>query len=771
MVTPSTRFLIDAGFIVARAHKTFFGAPLMTAAGKDHTFAFGCVRDVLRLRQNLGIRAGVVVIGKEAYLISSRDRVLDLIAFLNELKIPHIHDAGNFALQVASRLRSEFSYIVTADRRFLQFCAEDLIVVLPREGKQTEWDWMSLEAMKTRMGIAPKDVPTYLALTDPSSASVLTSKQAIRLIELYGNIDSIYENLGQVMSAQVRRKLAECEAGIRQRYAESRCELACSHMPKRDKHYFLNDLDTLNNRKVLKRYGFHSLLTLLANSVAVRPDSRGRVATSDSYHAVVDRKGIEKLESTICAGKLCSIDTESDEKDPREATLLGISFSVKNGEAYFVPLIERDLKDLTKNDVLEVLQRIFNSKVDFIGHNIKYDYLMLRKFGVTMRRIHFDTMLAAYDCHGDWLFFNLPYLCKRYLGKEIKSYSDLVSAGGSFLDLPLREMVNHACQDADMTRRLYPCLLGELQKRSIAGQFFNHSMKHLQRLARIEFDGISVNVGQIDKIKDDLLKRITRLRLEIFTMVGKDFDVDSQQALSAVLREVADLRGYIGPSRITTSSLEHLAIAEPIPRLIAKFKRLRSEVVRLESISAAVRDGKIFPLFNQIKSRTGMITTSRPSLFDIEGPSDVKSCFHGCVRDLFVDPERSLHILSKVTKDPVLIKVRTSKSKIDPFMAKHPLMQEIDRDELLLRLAIGQSDTVLSKRFLIDRLNITTMRHDLEKRYRVMFQWLNNFRRMARANRYATNGELRKYIDGLKSSDVARRDRALEYAVRWLIHY
>jgi len=246
------------------------------------------------------------------------------------------------------------------------------------------------------------------------------------------------------------------------------------------------------------------------------------------------------------------------------------------------------------------LKRIFNSKVDFIGHNIKYDYLMLRRSGVTMRRIHFDTMLAAYDCHGDWPFFNLPYVCKRYLGKEIKSYSDLVSDGSSFLDLPLREMVNHACQDADMTRRLYPGLLAQLQKRGIAGQFFNHTMKHLQRLAKLEFDGIAVNVGRIDRIKEDLLKRVTRLRLEIFTMVGKDFDLESQQALSAVLREVADLRGYIGPSRITVSSLEHLAIVEPVARLIVEVKRLRSRIVRLESISAEARDGKIYPLFNQI---------------------------------------------------------------------------------------------------------------------------------------------------------------------------
>ena len=88
----------------------------MTAAGRDHTFTFGCVRDFLRLRRNLGIRAGVLIIGKEAYSVSSRDSVLDLIAILNELKIPHVHDPLNLGLHVASRLHSEFSHIVTADQ-------------------------------------------------------------------------------------------------------------------------------------------------------------------------------------------------------------------------------------------------------------------------------------------------------------------------------------------------------------------------------------------------------------------------------------------------------------------------------------------------------------------------------------------------------------------------------------------------------------------------------------------------------------------------------
>lgn len=768
---PENHFLIDAAFIVEQTHKTFFGAPLLAPAEMDYTFAFGCVRDFLRLRRNLGIKAGVMILGKETHSVSSRDSVINLIGILKKLKIPHVHDPLNFGLHVINHMRHGYSHIVTADRRCLQFCNDNLIVVLPREGKQIEWDWWSSDAVKSMIGIAPKDVPTYLALTDPSSAVALTNKQAIRLIELYGNIDSIYVNHSQIVSVQIRKKLAECESGIRQCYAQIRCEPVGNQMRNPVEDDSLSGLDTMDSRQLFMGYGFHSLLTLLANPIGADPESRVRTPNLVSYHAVVDREELQKLESVVLASNLCSIDTETDDKDPRKAMLLGISFSVKDGEAYFIPMIETDLKDLTVSDVLNALRRIFNSDVDFIGHNIKYDYLMLRRSGVTIKRVHFDTMLAAYDCHGDWPFFNLPYVCKRYLGKEIKSYSDLVSDGSTFLDLPLKEMVSHACQDADITRRLYPVLLAQLKERGITGQFFNHTMEHLRRLANYEFIGIAVNVGRLDRIKEFLLEQETRLRLEICAMAGKDFDLESQQAILEVLREVANLKGYIGPRRLTVSALEHLAIVEPIARLIVEIKRLRSRIMRLESIAIAARDGKIYPLFNQIKSRSGLVSSIEPNMFDIDGPSELKSCFYGKVRDLFVDASASLHILAEVTKDSVLIKALASKSKVDPAIAKHPLMQEFDPDELLLCLAVGQSDTALSKRFLVDRLKIATMRHDLEKRYPTMFQWLNNFRRLARTKCYATNGDLRKYIDGLKSSDIAKRGQALEYAIRWLIRY
>ncbi len=321
-----------------------------------------------------------------------------------------------------------------------------------------------------------------------------------------------------------------------------------------------------------------------------------------------------------------------------------------------------------------------------------------------------------------------------------------------------------------MTFRLYRVLLAQLEKRNIKRQFLNDTMGHLQRLAKLEFDGIAVDVGGIDKIRQRFVEQGTCLRSELCRMVGKVFDCESEQELSEILRKVPSLRGYIGPRKVSLSTLEQLAITEPAARLIVEFKRVRRKVARLESISDAARDGRIYPLFNQIRSRTNLVATNGPSLFNVEGPRELKSCIDGRVRDLFSDTRRALATLAQLTQDPVLLRAVAAKFKADPVMAKHPWIQEFDYHDLLISHAVGQSDAVLSRRFLVERSKIAAMRHDLERRYQKMFRWLNDFRRMARTSGYAANGDLRKYIDGLKSSDIARRDLALQQAVRWLIH-
>jgi DNA polymerase I len=771
VVRPESRFLVDTAFIVERAHKMFSGTALLTTDANDHSFTFGFARDFLRLRNSLGIRVGVLVFASEVHSQTTDQNLEDVVSFLEELAIPYIYDRANAGLKIAASLRSQFSHVVSNNEQFLQLTDDEHTVVLIRHNSLHPCEWMSPEAVRTAMGIAPTAVPTYLALTSAPKWDALTNRQAVRLIELYGNLDSIYENLPNLPSGQVRRKLQESESQVRGYFAANSADRPRPLPPCEVQNWSLSDMNTERNRQCLRTRGFHSLVPLLTNPAHVLLDLNERGPRPNSYHAVVDPKGIQKLEALLLSSKLCAIDTESNDKDPRKGELLGIAFSMAGGEAYFVPLIECDLRGLQKDNVLRFLKRICESDVNFVGHNIKYDYLLLRRNGVRINSVHFDTMLAAYDCHGDWDFFNLPYLAQSFLNEKIKSYSDLLDQDSTLLDVPFEELVNHACGDADMTMRLYPILLAELSHRSITGQYHDQTMALMRYLGELEFQGVPVDSSKIDAIHRRFSLKASGLKDEICKKVGKAFDLDSEKDLSTVLKEALALRGYLAPRKITMAVLEQMATSEPIARLVVQYKRLRRRILGLQTISTSVSSGKIYPLFNQIKSRAGLLASVGPSLFESGASPHLKWCFDRKVRDYFTDRQRSLDALLHLTQDPVLQEVLKRQGKVDIFMAEQVIMKDLDHDELLLSLAVGQSDATISRVFLVDRVKVAEIRHDLGKRYQTMFGWLENYRRSAQANGYATIDGKRKYIDGLKSSDISRREKALENAVRWLIHY
>ncbi len=768
MVSVHDRFIIDATFILKRIHDSFFGAPLLTVDGKDHTFAFGFARDILRLRRKLGVCGCVLVIGKDSRLVTSDQNIENTIAFLDRLEYPYYHDPLTATLAMVNYLCPHFSHIVTSDKRFLQLARENFGIVLMDVRNANQYTFYSRESIRTQIGVDPINVPTYLTLTTGSKNKTLTHRQAVGLIDLYGNLDAIYKNLSRISASSIRKKLADYVVDARQYYSESKIEPGRDTVSYQIKRVVAN-LDTNKRRQALREYGFHSLVDFLKKPTqSPLPTVLGEYNKA-SYNAVTNRESLQRLESQMILAKVCAIDTESDDTNPRNAQLLGVSFCVKNGEAYFVPLIENELEDISENDVLNFLKRMLHLEVDFIGHNIAYDYILLRKNGLEMKSVYFDTMLATYECHGDWEFFNLKYLAHRLLGRQIEAYRDLVDKNTTFLDLPFSELVRHGCQDADVTLRLYHLLSDRLNEKKLLKQYFNYAMSRLKEICELEFDGIPVDEDKINKIKELMVNQAVRLKDEVGRKLGKVGDIDSQKDILRILTDVFGIRRVGGITRVTLAHLEQLAMNEPTVRLIVRYKRLRRQIKKVDAIVAAIRGKRIYPRFNLVGSPAGLVATTKPRIFGIEGPHQLKRCFGRNVEPYFRDRQRALDTISELTQDPVLRKVRKSKHKIDTFMAKHPLMKNLEHDDLLLSLCISQSDLCLSRRFLVDRPTISTIRHDLEKRFQTLFKWLHKFRRDAAQNGYVTIAGRRKYLDGLKSSNVAKRKQALEHVVRWLM--
>jgi hypothetical protein len=174
-------------------------------------------------------------------------------------------------------------------------------------------------------------------------------------------------------------------------------------------------------------------------------------------------------------------------------------------------------------------------------------------------------------------------------------------------------------------------------------------------------------------------------------------------------------------------------------------------------------------LFNQIRSSSGRLSSSDPNLFEEDGLSAVRACVGPALRDFFPDRQKTLDCLEAESKDAHLKSDRSGQRRGNKFMAKHDTMKGLDHDEFLLSVICGQSGPAISRRFMLQRMEVDSACHDLRMRYGKLFQWLSEFRAEAAKRGYVTGPSGRKYLAGLQSSSIEKRKKAADASVRWLI--
>jgi len=423
-------FLIDSRFLLRNTTETFWGAPLIVVDGKDNTFCFGFLRDLLRLRNSLRMSAGVIVFGSDASSLATEKDVRSVVDLCRELGVLVLEEPTLPMIAIMATHADRFSDIVTDDRRILGFCTEMRAIHLVKDPRSIER--MTPDGVRRSLGVPVQHVPTYLALTESrthrlesvdGAQPTLTTREARLLVELHGALPSIYQRLSIMKSPALRMKLVDNQKTFEQRYNDN--TIPPTQASARLADSLAWNLDGKEGETLLRKRGFYSLIRMLP--LADTPDQpqeskNHRIRSSKSYQAVLNCREFDKLLERIAGSAVCAIDTETDDKDPRTATLLGISFALARGEAFFVPFREHDLRDLTPNVVRRGLRRLFKERTMFVGHNLKYDFTLLRRNSIEQPSVCFDTLLAAYECYGDLDFFNLPFLAQKFLGCTIKGY-------------------------------------------------------------------------------------------------------------------------------------------------------------------------------------------------------------------------------------------------------------------------------------------------------------------------------------------------------------
>ena len=759
--------MIDATFLLDDAEKAFYGStPLVDRHGRNTSVLYGAVRDMLRLRSTLGIGGGIVVVGADANAVSSALNVEFFRDFLRGIGTNVLHEP---TVSVGALCRSilvdrKSTWIVTRNKSLMQLINARCGVILTLDGDAPEVTTVNVLASRYR--IHPEQVPSFVALTDSGSAEVLTTKQAVRLIEVYGTLNAALDNPGaDAISPKMRRYLTANKAML---LASLQKLTILDHVGERQAVSMAplvrNDQDS---RRACQNFGFPSLGRLLESPRKVELVSAAR-DSDHAYVAVVDQAGLRELEKVIASAVVCAVDTESTDKDPRKASLLGVALAIGEGQAFYVPVIETDLRDVSSATVVNILRRLLGGQIKVVGHNLKYDYVLLRRYGIRIQTPHFDTMLAAQECFGDWDFFNLGAVAKKLIGQDVKRYRDIVDEGQTLQDIPFKDLVEHGCADADAALRLYGRLRVLLKEKGIDNQFANEVMPLMRLLGDKELGGVRVNISSIVSTKDALADVAGRAKVSIFTKAGKQFDVDSMKEIATVFLTIDSLRALIGRQPLRQGQLEQLAQRNELARAVVQYKRLQKQVRQLDAICKSGRNGKVFPLFNQMKAAHGSISSTDPSLFELEGGLQASVVLDKDIRERIPDENRALETLQQLTGDRALGKDRQA-SKNEFIGGEQPALVGLSHGEVLVSLAIGTSNAALCKRFLIDARRASDLREGVTGRYPKLFTWIEEYRRNVVSSGFALSAGRRKYWDGLRSSDIDRRNRAQRSAVRWLI--
>jgi DNA polymerase-1 len=403
-----------------------------------------------------------------------------------------------------------------------------------------------------------------------------------------------------------------------------------------------------------------------------------------SYSAITTGDELEALIKRIRSAGAVAVDTETTAISPMNATLCGVSISVESGEAFYIPTCSPDPSTHLDNDtVIEQLRPILeNSAITKIGHNLKYDMLVLRRHGVRLAGPMFDTMVASYVVDATRSSHKLDVLALALLNHTCIPIVDLIGRGKkqkTFDEVPLELAVPYAAEDADITLRLHDVLGPQVRAMGLMGLFEDVEMPLVAVLAELEFNGVRIDPDELDCQRERLSERIDALREEIRAAAEHEFSPDSPKQLAIALFNKPDQdppglglkvikRGKTGPST-DQEVLEKLAedpdVDSPVPKLIIEYRQLTKLVnTYLVALKEAMHDetNRVHASFNQTVTATGRLSSSDPNLQNIPIRTEIgraiRRAFVAEPGNVLISADYSqieLRLLAHLSEDPALI--------------------------------------------------------------------------------------------------------------------
>ena len=525
-------------------------------------------------------------------------------------------------------------YIVTGDLDTLQLVNGHVKIYATVQGVSNVKVYDEA-AVQERYGIKPSQMVDFKAIKgDPSDnipgAPGIGEKGALDLIKEFGSLKGIFDNIEKVKAKG--KKFAVFETAREQiEMSEELSRIHCKapilyNFPP----YQFPESNYQETVKLFQELEFKSLIPKLPKvegAKDITPEDAVKIEAkkSDKYFLIDTEEKLLELSKNLSKQKEFAFDTENEALGALDFDLVGVSFSYVEGEAYYVPaslLIETNFDGLHK--VFE------DENIKKIAHNIKYDYLVLKKFGVEVKGIYFDTMIASYLMAPGSRSHDLDSLAFNEFGYQMQPIEELIGKGKNQINMKnvsLDKICFYGCEDVDYTFRLKNLLLPRLQKEKLEKVFFDIEMPLTKILAEIEENGITLDTKLFKKLETDVQKEIDLLEKHIYKLAGEEFNINSPTQMKVVLFDKMELHkqevGFIKKTKTgystAASELEKMRDFHPIIDKILLYRELtKLQSTYIVALPLMVsKDGKIHTNYNQTIAATGRLSSTNPNLQNI----------------------------------------------------------------------------------------------------------------------------------------------------------
>lgn len=623
--------------------------------------------------------------------------------------------------------------MVTPDKDYAQLVRPGITMCRPSSGK-SGLEKLDVEAVCEKYGLAhPTQVIDMLALMGDAADNIpgcpgVGPKTAVKLLAEFENVEQLIENVEQ-LKGSLRQKVSDHVEDIRNSkflatiVTDVPIELDLDAMKRREpnKEKLKNIFEACEFRTFIQRFLGESP-NAKTNAVE-EPDLFAPQGTEDgaesgnlstnypqsshktlqntehTYVLIDNLKDATALCGNLLTFPIIAFDTETTGIDAMSAEMVGMSFAVEGGRAWYVAVPENQAE---AQEFVDAFRPFFENEGQIkVGQNLKYDLTILSHYGVEVKGELFDTMLAHYVVEPEQRH-NMDHLAETYLHYRTIHIEELIGTGRqqkNMRDLAPSEICDYACEDADVTLRLYPILREKMAECDVTDVFSKIEMPLLPVLARIEQNGVRLDTEALRQTGDDFRARLQTLEEEVYALAGHEFTITSPKQVGTVLFEelkISEKARKTKTGQYSTSEevLETLRDKHPIVEKILAHRALKKLLsTYVEALPKLInpRTGRIHTSFNQAVTATGRLSSSNPNLQNIpvrgEDGREIRKAFVPDEDCTFFSADYSqieLRIMAHLSGDEHMIADFNAGHDIHAATAArifHKSIEEVTRDE------------------------------------------------------------------------------------------